>query len=110
LYKQSEVALLHPKINTMNTVLLRRFYIIGVAEAISFLLLLGVAMPLKYLAGMPMAVSIVGMAHGLLFMAYLYLAYDCWQTLKWPFRRFFLAGVASLLPFGPFWFHRRYAG
>lgn len=92
----------------MNTALHRRFYIIGVAEAISFLLLLGVAMPLKYLAGMPMAVSIVGMAHGLLFMAYLYLAYDCWQTFKWPFSRFFLAGVASLLPLGPFWFHRKY--
>lgn len=87
----------------------KRFYWIGIAEAISFLALLGIAMPLKYLANMPMAVSIVGMAHGVLFLAYLYVAFDCWQTFRWPFKKFFLAGVASLLPFGPFWFHKRYS-
>ena len=53
----------------MNTSIaqLRR---IGYAEAISFLVLLGVAMPLKYLAGMPMAVKVVGWIHGVLFVAY----------------------------------------
>ena len=42
----------------------------GLAEAVSFLVLLGVAMPLKYLAGMPQAVKVVGWAHGLLFMGF----------------------------------------
>jgi integral membrane protein len=94
----------------MEQKLLKRFYWIGIAEAVSFLLLLGIAMPLKYMAGMPKAVSIVGMAHGILFIAYLFMAYACWQSLQWPFKKFVLAGLASILPFGPFWFHKRHAG
>lgn len=92
----------------MDHILQKRFYWIGVAEAISFLLLLGIAMPLKYIAGMPLAVSLAGMAHGILFLAYLYLAYDCWQSFKWPLSKFAVAGMASLVPFGPFWFHKKY--
>ena len=92
----------------MDEKLRKRFYIIGIAEAISFIVLLGIAMPLKYMAGFPQAVSVVGMAHGVLFMLYLYVAYDCWQTFKWPFKTFALAGIASVLPFGPIWFHKKY--
>lgn len=92
----------------MEQKLLKRFYWIGIAEAVSFLLLLAIAMPLKYMAGMPKAVSVVGMAHGLLFIAYLYMAYDCWQSLQWSFKKFALAGLASLVPFGPFWFHKHH--
>ncbi|MEL7089145.1 MAG: DUF3817 domain-containing protein [Planctomycetota bacterium] len=75
--------------------------IIGIIEGVSFLLLLGVAMPLKYAAGMPEAVSVVGMAHGLLFIA-------LWLAAAWawarglPGRLAFLAMFASVLPFGPF--------
>lgn len=92
----------------MENTVLKRFYWIGIAEAVSFLALLGIAMPLKYFAGIPQAVSVVGMAHGILFLAYLYFAYECQQTFKWSFQKFALAGAASLIPFGPFWFHRRY--
>jgi integral membrane protein len=92
----------------MNTALQKRFYWVGMAEAISFIALLGIAMPLKYFADMPKAVSVVGMAHGVLFLAYLYVAFDCMQTFKWPFKKFALAFIAAFLPFGPFWFHKRF--
>jgi len=38
-------------------------------------------------------------------LAYIYLAWDCWQSLKWPFRKLVLAVIAAFVPFGPFWFH-----
>src|SRR5262249_12017979 len=47
-----------------------RLRLVGYAEGVSFLLLLGVAMPLKYAAGMPEVVFWVGLAHGILFMLY----------------------------------------
>jgi integral membrane protein len=65
----------------MDSRLLKRFRLVATLEGISFLVLLFVAMPLKYFAGMPKAVSVVGMAHGLLFVAYMYLLYECWQVL-----------------------------
>lgn len=86
--------------------MLRAFRIIGTAEAVSFLLLLGVAMPLKYMAGMPMAVRYVGLAHGILFLLYLGVALGATVSYKWPFSRLCLAAVASLLPFGPFAFDK----
>ena len=46
----------------------------GIAEGISFLVLLGIAMPLKYLFDQPMAVTIVGWAHGVLFVVFIFLA------------------------------------
>lgn len=75
----------------------------GWAEAVSFLVLLGVAMPLKYLAGRPEAVKIVGWIHGLLFTLF------CVALLfaRLPLRRAAEVFVVSLLPFGPFLFDRR---
>jgi integral membrane protein len=81
---------------------LGRLRIIGFWEGVSFLLLLGVAMPLKYLAGWPDAVRVVGMAHGILFVLYLGAAMQVAQERDWPWRRTVLVMVASLLPAGPF--------
>jgi integral membrane protein len=77
-------------------------------EGVSFLLLLFVAMPLKYWGDMPKAVTIVGGVHGALFVAFAALA--IWvkeehnKNLKW------LAGsmVASILPFGTFVLDKRW--
>lgn len=81
----------------------------GAIEGTSFLLLLFIAMPLKYLADQPLMVTIVGSAHGVLWIAYLAaLAHSAWLG-KWPFSRLFLGGVASVLPFGPFVFDARVA-
>jgi integral membrane protein len=87
---------------------LKQLRIIGTLEAISYLLLLGIAMPLKYLAGWPLAVKYVGWAHGLLFMLFLgWAAYVAWQR-KWPFKQLIYAFLAALLPFGPFVWDRRF--
>jgi len=47
-----------------------RVRIAGIIEGISFLLLLGLAMPMKYFAGQPQYVRVIGMIHGMLFLAY----------------------------------------
>jgi integral membrane protein len=76
------------------------FRIIVIAEGISFLLLLGIAMPLKYYAGFPMAVKYTGWVHGLLFM--LYIVGLSWVSIsrKWPLLKIAIAFAASLVPFG----------
>lgn len=81
---------------------LGRLRVIGWWEGVSFLLLLGVAMPLKYFAGMPMAVRVVGMAHGILFMLYLIAAIQAALDRRWTWRRTALVLLASVLPGGPF--------
>jgi integral membrane protein len=74
----------------------------GFAEGVSYLLLLGVAMPLKYLADVPEPVTVVGWVHGLLFMVYVgfaaWLRYRRMLSTRWMLGCF----VAALLPFGPF--------
>ncbi|MEO6669623.1 MAG: DUF3817 domain-containing protein [Ferruginibacter sp.] len=75
---------------------------IAIAEGISFLVLLGIAMPLKYFADMPMGVKIVGYIHGFLFIAFVLLAWETKNSLNKSFGWFGLAFLASLLPFGTF--------
>lgn len=86
---------------------LARLRTIGFAEGTSFLLLLGIAMPLKYLAGMPMAVKLVGWAHGVLFVLYCLSILDVMRKERWPLSKGALAFIAAWLPFGPFVFDRR---
>ncbi len=81
--------------------------ITGLLEGISFLVLLLIAMPLKYLANMPLAVSIVGGLHGFLFVAYVALAIIASIVFRWPVRRLALAIAASVVPTGTFWFDRK---
>jgi integral membrane protein len=83
------------------------FLWIGTAEALSFLLLLGIAMPMKYIAGIPQAVSIVGMAHGVLFVAYLLMIHICRVAFGWSLLAAALGAVASVVPFGP-WVYERW--
>jgi integral membrane protein len=85
---------------------LARFRMVSLAEGVSFLLLLCVGMPLKYGAHMPAATMIFGSIHGLLFLAYLALAYDVKQTQNWDGKRFAVVLIASVLPTGPFWLHK----
>ncbi len=71
-------------------------------EGASYLALLGVAMPLKYLAGMPLAVRITGSIHGALFILFLIALIQAWSDRSWPIKNAAIAFAASLLPFGPF--------
>jgi integral membrane protein len=81
---------------------LGRLRIIGWWEGVSFLVLLGIAMPLKYLAGWPDAVRVVGMAHGILFILYVVAAIQAALEYDWPWKRTALVLAASILPAGPF--------
>ncbi|MEQ1828316.1 MAG: DUF3817 domain-containing protein [Pirellula sp.] len=81
--------------------------IAGLLEGISFLVLLLIAIPVKYIAGMPLPVSIVGGMHGFLFIAYIALAVLATVVFRWPVGRLFLALVASVIPAGTFWFDRK---
>lgn len=82
---------------------LHLFRKVALAEGISYIVLLFIAMPLKYWANMPLAVKYVGWAHGLLFVAYMACLVMARQEKKWGFGKVLLLFVASLLPFVPFW-------
>ncbi len=81
---------------------LDRLRIIGLLEGASFLILLFIAMPLKYMAGLPQMVRVVGSAHGLLFVIFVLAVLDVAVRLRWPLTRVIAALAASVVPFGPF--------
>lgn len=85
---------------------IRRFRMTALAEGSSFLLLLFVAMPMKYLMGMPRVVTVVGAIHGILFLAYVAQLAKLRTTLQWNNKFSFYALLASLLPFVPFIFDK----
>ena len=90
----------------MSNHILNRFRKVAFWEGISFLLLLGIAMPIKYGLGNPWPVKIVGWAHGVLFIVYIVCLYQAASAFRWSLVKSALAFVASLLPFGPFVFDR----
>ncbi|MDO4897107.1 MAG: DUF3817 domain-containing protein [Moraxella sp.] len=75
-------------------------------EGVSFLLLLGIAMPFKYWLDMPQFVPYAGMFHGVMFLGFLVLLLVACQVKRWSIQVFLLGFMASLLPFMPFWFER----
>jgi integral membrane protein len=85
---------------------LRQLRLVAFLEGVSFLVLLFIAMPLKYLAGLPLAVRIVGLVHGLLFLGFLAALYRAGSQRGWPLRRWLTAFVSSVVPFGTFVFDR----
>jgi integral membrane protein len=80
---------------------------IGIVEGVSFLILLGIAMPLKHFADLPEAVRIVGWLHGLLFIGFVVALILARDAMRWSFRWTGLVLLAALLPFGPFAIDRR---
>ena len=84
------------------------FKIVSTLEAISFLVLLLIAMPLKYIWDIPEMVRIVGMAHGILFVLYVFGAYYMYELLNWNLKQFFTVVICSVLPLGPFYVERKY--
>ncbi len=79
-----------------------RVRMVGLCEGISFLVLLLIAMPLKYFAGRPEAVFTVGWLHGVLFMAYASVTFWAWGRGYIRARMVGLAALAALIPLGPF--------
>jgi integral membrane protein len=74
----------------------------GIIEGVSFLVLLGIAMPLKYFADLPEAVRIVGWVHGILFIGFFIALILARDAMQWSLGWTGLVLVAALLPFGPF--------
>jgi integral membrane protein len=86
-----------------------RLRLCGMLEAISFLLLVGIGMPLKYFFGHPEAVRYFGMAHGVLFILFCLLILIAWLERKISAKHAGLAFLASLIPSGPFLIDRKLA-
>ena len=81
---------------------LSRLRLLAWLEGMSFLLLIGIGMPLKYIYDMPAPNLIIGMAHGILFIAYCLWVMIVRFEDKWSIKKTLLALVASILPFGTF--------
>ena len=79
-----------------------RLRVIAFIEGISYLVLLCIAMPLKYFAGLPEVVKTVGWIHGLLFVLYLISVAEVTVKHRWSLAQVLIAFVASLVPFGTF--------
>ncbi|MCY6413820.1 DUF3817 domain-containing protein [Acinetobacter sp. VNH17] len=80
---------------------------VGTLEGISFLLLLGVAMPIKYIGDNPIFVKYIGMGHGVLFLLFLAVLLVVCHRMKWSLSIFNMGLIAAILPFGPFIFDRK---
>jgi integral membrane protein len=87
-----------------HTSTLKTLTITGYLEGSSFLLLLFIAMPLKYLMGIPEGVKYIGMAHGVLFIAYIMILMGAANKIKMPIWAMPAGVLGSFLPFGPFIF------
>jgi integral membrane protein len=90
----------------MNAI--KRLRIIAWLEGISFLVLIFVAMPLKYFADEPWLNKQVGMAHGLLFVLYVILVIEVKLALNWSLKKTAIALGASIVPFGTFYINDKW--
>ena len=84
------------------------FRVVALLEGVSYLLLLFIATPVKYLANDPQYVKMLGMPHGVLFIMYIILAFIIKSDYKWNSRQFFIVLIASLIPFGTFYVDKKY--
>ncbi len=88
--------------------MIQAFRITSYLEGISYLLLLGVGVPLKYLANDDSWVKALGMPHGILFIAYIFLVIVIKQKLNWDNKTMFIVLLAAIIPFGTFYVDRKY--
>ena len=84
------------------------FRITSFLEGTSYLLLLFIATPIKYIQGNEAYVKMLGMPHGLLFVAYIVVAYLIKDDMKWQGKDFRIVLLASILPFGTFYVDKKY--
>ncbi|MEA1880612.1 MAG: DUF3817 domain-containing protein [Campylobacterota bacterium] len=82
---------------------LKKFKFINKIEGISFLILLFIAMPMKYYFGYPMATKIVGMLHGLLVFAFIYQIIEAKKEANFTWKETITYSILSLIPFGSFY-------
>lgn len=90
--------------------MLSRLRMTSLTEATSYMLLLLVAMPLKYMGGIALGVQVLGMIHGVLFLILIWLLVRAWFETSWPKSRIWLLALASLVPLLPYFLDRRVRG
>lgn len=84
------------------------FRIIALLEGVSYILLLFIATPVKYFMNEPKYVKLLGMPHGLLFIAYIVLAIIIGSNLKWSSKIMRTVLLASIIPFGTFYVDKKF--
>lgn len=84
------------------------FRVVSILEGVSYILLLFIATPIKYLAGNDLFVKMLGMPHGLLFITYVVLAIMLKYELSWKPKTFIIILAASVIPFGTFYIDKKY--
>lgn len=84
------------------------FRVVAFLEGISYILLLFIATPIKYLANDPQYVKLLGMPHGLLFIAYIALAIVIKPQFNWDNKTFTIVLLAAIIPFGTFYIDKKY--
>ncbi|WP_298342666.1 DUF3817 domain-containing protein [uncultured Algibacter sp.] len=84
------------------------FRIVALLEGVSYILLLFIATPIKYLLDDPQYVKLLGMPHGLLFVAYIALAFLFKKEFSWTNNQFLIVLLAAIIPFGTFYIDRKY--
>ena len=84
------------------------FRLITILEGLSYVLLLFVAVPVKYFGNNDLFVKFLGMPHGLLFMGYLLFAFYLKDTYQWKWQQTLIVLIASIIPFGTFYVDRKY--
>ena len=85
---------------------LQKFRLINKIEGISFIILIFIAMPLKYSFGYPIATKVVGMLHGLLVFAFIYQIIEAKKEDGFSLKETGLYSILSLIPFGSFYTDR----
>lgn len=88
--------------------MMNAFRILAFLEGVSYLLLLGVAVPIKYLMSDPSYVKMLGMPHGILFVAYGVMALMFTRHQEWTTRQLGMVLLCSILPFGTFYADKKY--
>lgn len=84
------------------------FRIISYLEGISYLLILFITMPLKYMFDSPEPNKIIGMAHGFLFLIYIVFAILVKYEKQWNPKTLTIVLLCSIIPFGTFWMDKKY--
>jgi integral membrane protein len=102
----SKILTLH-QIKILKT-MIKAFRIITLLEGFSLLVLLFLAMPLKYIWNLPQMVQVVGMVHGILFLLFVVMAIMVFYELKWSLKTFIIVMFASVIPFGAIYIDKKH--
>ena len=88
--------------------MIKLFRLVAFIEGVSYILLLFIAVPIKYLLDDPTYVKLLGMPHGILFVGYIIFAVIGKNKFNWSYFEFFIISAASLVPFGTFYVDKKY--